>query len=288
MCRPGKFLFDGERGVSAGSVIRPLSRAERKVVADLASRQGRRRQGRFLLEGPRAIEEAAGAGANLEWIVAAPGMEDRVTGWIEAGRLPSGIRVSRVTHAELAELADSVTPQGVLAVGALPPSSLESLPSGTGGPVLVVDRVQDPGNLGTLFRTAAAVGGKVALCLKGTVDPWNPKVLRGSAGSAFRLAIAAGVDSGAGLAWCAAHGLPLMALVPGASDLFALPDRAGAVAVVVGNESGGLSEEIVEEADLRASIPMASGVDSLSVAVAGSIALYVVSHRLVRNPKEVP
>lgn len=269
-------------------MIRPLSGAERKVVADLASRQGRRRQGRFLLEGPRAIEEAAAAGADLERIVVAPAMEGRVAGWIEAGRLPSGVEVSRVTDAELAGLADSVTPQGVLAVGSLPPSGLDSLPSGTGGPVLVVDRVQDPGNLGTLFRTAVAVGGRVALCLKGTVDPWNPKALRGSAGSTFRLAIAAGVDAGAGLAWCAAQGLPLMALVPRASDLFASPGPAGAVALAVGNESGGLSDEIVEQADVRVSIPMAPGIDSLSVGVAGSIALYVVSQRLVRNQKEVP
>lgn len=272
--------------MSHGLEIRPLSRAKRAIAADLATRRGRRRRGRYILEGPRAIEDAAAAGAAIEWIVTTGELEERVAGWIGSGRLDPATRIYRVGEDELVALADTSTPQGVIAVGTLPPSDLAALPAEPGHPVLVVDGVQDPGNLGTLLRTLVAVGGRVAIALAGTVDPWNPKTLRGAAGLTPRLAIAAGVDAEEGLAWCAGHGLSVVALSAGRDDLFARGDLADPIALVVGHETRGVSTAVRNAATLYASIPMAPGVDSLSAAVAGSVALYVVAHRLV--PEEVP
>lgn len=280
------FLYGGEHAVSDAPEVRPLSNAKRTIVADLATRRGRRRRGRYLLEGPRAIEDAAAAGARLEWVVTTGELEERAAGWIESGRLDPTTRIYRVGEEELAGLADTSTPQGVIAVGTLPPSDLAALPAEPGHPVLVVDGVQDPGNLGTLLRTLAAVGGRTAIALRGTVDPWNPKTLRGAAGLTPRLEIAAGVDADAGLAWCVERGMSLVALSARGSDLFARGDLADPVALVVGHETRGVSTVVRNAATQSASIPMAAGVDSLSAAVAGSVALYVIAHRLA--PEELP
>lgn len=276
----------------------PLSKARRSAIADLATRAGRERQGLFLLEGPRAIEDALSRRTKLSWLVADPSGEEAVGRWIAAGLLPESVALYRADSSELAALADTTTPQGVLAVGELPAEGLGALPetedlrsgSPTGAPILLVDGVQDPGNLGTLLRTLVAVGGNAAICCKGTVDPFNPKALRGSAGAALELAVARGVERGAAVGWCAERGVAIVALVAGGSDLFAgrapggsLP--AGPLALAVGGEAAGLSPEIRGAAAVTVGIPMEPGVESLSAAVAGSVALYALAHDLVRgNP----
>jgi TrmH family RNA methyltransferase len=253
----------------------------------------------FLLEGPRAIEDALSRGAKLSWLVADAAGEEAIGRWLAAGLVPESVALHRADTSELARLADTTTPQGILAVGELPTGSLESLPdrgnaggteaAGAGGaPILLVDGVQDPGNLGTLLRTLAAVGGNSAICCKGTVDPFNPKALRGSAGAALALAVARGVEREAAAGWCAERGVAIVALAAGGKDLFAgrqppgaLP--AGPLALAVGGEAAGLSPEIRRAAAVMVGIPMEPGVESLSAAVAGSVALYALAHDLVRD-----
>ena len=275
--------------------LRALSKARRALIADLGSRAGRERHGLFLLEGPRAIEDALGRGLALECLVSNDDGAADVARWVADGLVPEMTALYRAARGELERLADTTTPQGVLAVGALPPAGLEALPepgagkttSGGAPPLLLVDGVQDPGNLGTLLRTLAAVGGKVAICCTGTVDPFNPKALRGSAGTALSLAIARGIERQAAIAWCRERGVAIVALAAGGSDLFAgsatsgVP--AGPVALAIGNEAGGLSPEIERAAAVVAGIPMEPGVESLSAAVAGSVALYALAHHLVRG-----
>jgi TrmH family RNA methyltransferase len=282
--------------VSPEERFRPLSKARRARIADLATRAGRERQGRFLLEGPRAIEDALRRGLALDCLVANTDGEADVARWIAAGLVPESTALYRADIGELEPLADTTTPQGVLAVGALPPAGLDTLPDplatppearGAGGraPLLLVDGVRDPGNLGTLFRTLAAVGGRIAICCAGTVDPFNPKALRGSAGTALSLSIARGIEREAAVGWCAERGVSIVALAVGGSDLFAGPASGipdGPVALAIGNEAAGLSPEIERAARVVAGIPMEPGVESLSAAIAGSVALYALAHHLVR------
>lgn len=288
----------------------PLSKARRSTIADLSTRTGRERHGLFLLEGPRAIEDALSRRTKLSWLVADATGEEAVGRWIAAGLVPESVALYGTKASELDRLADTTTPQGVLAVGALPAGGLESLPRPTEGgvrgagvapgapgppPILLVDGVQDPGNLGTLLRTLAAVGGKAAICCKGTVDPFNPKALRGSAGAALALAVARGVERAAAAAWCADHGVAIAALAAGGSDLFAGrvphgPLPGGPVALAVGGEAAGLSAEIRHAAAVTIGIPMEPGVESLSAAIAGSVALYALAHDLVHGarPRSAP
>lgn len=276
--------MNGTRGFA------PLSKARRSTIADLTTRAGRERHGLYLLEGPRAIEDALARGAKLTWLVADGAGEREVERWLAAGLVPEAIALYRAAEGELARLADTTTPQGVLAVGERPAEGLAALSaiSAPGDVVLLVDGVQDPGNLGTLLRTLAAVGGAAAICCKGTVDPFNPKALRGSAGAALWLAVARGVERRAAAVWCAERGVAIVALAAGGVDLFsgrspAGPLPAGPLALAVGGEAAGLSPEILEAAAVVAGIPMDPGVESLSAAVAGSIALYALAQDLVHG-----
>lgn len=267
--------------VTSGVDVPPLSRARRRTYADLGTRAGRERQGRFLLEGPRAIADALARGVAFEALVVDEEGAAEARAWREGGRLPGDVEVFRTGARELAALADTATPQGMLAIGRLPRRGLDALPAPAGPVALLADGVQDPGNLGTLLRTLAAVGGRIAIGCQGTVDPWNPKALRAAAGATFALSVAAGVERSAALDWCARYGMPVVALEAGAPSLFAAPLPAATVALAVGNEAAGLSEEVTRRAERRASLPMAPGVESLSAAVAGSVAMYVIARRLV-------
>ena len=284
----------------------PLSKARRSLIADLRTRAGRERHRLFLLEGPRAIADALARGAKLTWLVADESGEREVERWLAVGLVPEATALYRAAEGDVAQLADTTTPQGILAVGELPAEGLGALPELAAEPVaaepgaaagrrdvvLLVDGVQDPGNLGTLLRTLAAVGGSAAICCKGTVDPFNPKALRGSAGAALSLPVARGVERRAAADWCAERGVAIVALAAGGVDLFgrrsggplaAGPLAAGPLALAVGGEAAGLSPEILGAAALVAGIPMEPGVESLSAAVAGSIALYALAHDLVHG-----
>lgn len=268
-----------ESSSSTGSAPPPpsLPKGRRRVLRDLATRTGRERKGLYLLEGPRAIEDALARGAEIRWIVASDEGAGDVERWAAAGLLPEGVERYRATPEGVAELADTVTPQGVLAAGAIPPAGLAALPEDVGRILLLVDGVQDPGNLGTLLRTLAAAGGRAAICVKGTVDPYNPKALRGAAGATFALRVAYGVERGEAVEWCAARSIPIVALEADAPSLFAAGPPEPPVALAVGGEAAGLGVGLLDRAARVVGLPMEAGVESLSAAVAGSIAMYALA-----------
>ncbi len=259
--------------------IRPLSQAKRKIFMDLGTRNGRERRGLFLLDAPRAIEDAMTRGGRFPWIVASDEGLPLVERWAKAGLLRNGVEVYRASSVELDAMADTRATQGVVAIGQVPPHALTDLPADPGPVVLLADGIQDPGNLGTLLRTLTAVGGRAAILCRGTVDPWNPKALRGAAGATFSLALAAGVPPTAAADFLTERGVTLIGLTAGAPSLFEAPLPEGPLALAVGNEGAGLSPETAARAKKALGLPMAPGVDSLSAAVAGSVALYVLAQR---------
>ncbi|MGH7570223.1 MAG: TrmH family RNA methyltransferase [Gemmatimonadota bacterium] len=253
------------------------SRARLRLLARLGTRAGREAESLYLLEGRRAIEDALDRGDRLRFLVAAPDAEPMVKSWALAGRLSPKTEAFAARAAELERVADTRTPQGLIAVGELPDLSLTALRSDAGRVLLLVDGVQDPGNLGTLLRTLLAVGGRTAILCHGTVDPYNPKALRGAAGLTPALAVAAHVPAAEAIEWCAERQIPIVLLEAGSTDLFRAPLPAGSLALAVGSEGGGASPALVGHAALKVGLPMRGEVDSLSVAVAGSVALYAVA-----------
>src|SRR5256885_7864579 len=184
----------------------------------------------------------------------------------------SSVEVSEVSEKDFRAAAETESPQGVIAIGEIPLRSFDTLEIRSVCRVLLLDGVQDPGNVGTILRTAAALGATATIALPGTVDLWNPKVIRSSMGAQFHhLAFHAEWADLCRLlerekieVWAAdARGEPL--------------DRTRAVkrlAIVVGNEGSGLSPNVRAKADRIISLPIATNVESLNVAVAAGIILY--------------
>ncbi len=258
-----------ERNVPEGS---GLSKRKEAFLRGLARKSVRGHRGSFLAEGARVVEEALAGRWRVTDIVGTPSTAADIERWRAAGRL-AGVAIAFTDERTFRTLADSVQPQGVLAVVEEPRLALRELRAA--GPVLILDGLQDPGNAGTLVRSLHATGGTTVLALKGTVDLFNPKAVRASAGSLFHLEIAARVEPAETLAWLETRRIPLLALEAGGEPLFGGAFETPArFALAVGNEGAGLSPGLIESAARRLAIPMAPGVDSLNAAVAGSVALY--------------
>lgn len=244
------------------------SRSELKRWRALGRRKGREEHGLALAEGPRLLGELLDSDLALRHVLyTAEAAEEPVTAALleRAGR--AGVVCEEVGERELAGLADTVTPQGILAQFEVPRPCWEDL---AGADILVLDGVQDPGNVGTLLRTAEGLGLGGAVTVGGTVDPWNPKVVRASAGSVFRVPVvpASRAEVGEKLA---DGGWTIWAADAGGEPFRRGNELPEHVALVLGNEGSGVSPELLDVSARRVAIAMADGVDSLNVAVAAAI-----------------
>lgn len=228
----------------------------------------------FLAEGVRVVEELLASSLAVESAVISPSLEDTGRGRSLRERLIARVPVESATEAELRELADTDTPQGVIAVARMPrPSLPDVLPERA--VILVLDAVQDPGNFGTLVRGADAFGAALVLALPGTVDPWNGKSVRAAAGSSFRVPVVqAGLDEF--VAWCTPRGVALWGAEAAGRDVASLAAPAR-VALVLGNEGAGLSPAVRAALSERVAIPIRGAAESLNVAMAGTILMYLLT-----------
>ena len=250
-----------------------LNRREERLLRALRQRKGREETGLFLVEGVRAVEDLLASPLAVRFAAAASSLGDTPRGRALLDVL-AGQRVPlrETGERELAGFADTGTPQGILAVAEIPSAGLDDLRvDAEPAVVLVLDAVQDPGNLGTLARTAEALGAAGVVALPGTVDAWNPKSVRAAMGSTFRLPVAhAGWDALG--PWLAARGFQALAAAAGGGPL---PEpRPRRAALVLGNEGAGISAETRARADRAVGIPLRGRAESLNVAAAGAILLY--------------
>lgn len=245
-------------------VIPSLPHAIRAAIRDLGSASGRASQGLFVAEGVRCCEDIAEAGVDVVTVVLTHEASERAV--TVAERLyANGATVYRCRQREMVLMADAATPQDVLAVVA-------TLPERPLGPrVLVLDGIADPGNAGTMMRTAAWFGATDVVTGPGTVDLYHPKVVRASVGAMVRLGIRQGVDLPAFLA-----GLDHTVVAAVARD-GVTPSalaQAGTVAICIGSEAHGLQPAVLEQARVRVTIPGAGTTESLNAAVAAGILWY--------------
>jgi len=216
-----------------------------------------------LLEGPRVIAEAAACGVHLEVVATREGVE---LPWVTADR------VVTLSDRAFAAASRTVTPQGVLALARRPEATVAdalAAARAAGWPLLVLDGLQDPGNVGAICRTAAAAGAPALAVLPGTADPYGPKAVRASAGNVFRLKIAKA-------RWKDLEGLDgFGAAQIGGAPLSEAPIESAGM-VVLGSEAHGLSRS-----DLRlVTVPLTEGVESLNVAAAAALILFEIRRRL--------
>jgi TrmH family RNA methyltransferase len=247
------------------------------------------------VEGPKLVEDALRSGLEAEALLVSEAGEEselerilRAAGESEAG-IPRS-RVMRTTDKLFASVAGTETPQGVAALFRQPAWEFDDVVRGAAGVdgafrgdaalVVVMAALQDPGNVGTMVRSAEAFGATGVVTTRGSADPWSPKALRASAGSGLRVPILRGMAIPVLLAQLRVAGVKIVAAsshaaVAGAGGA----DDAGAhlreaVAIFIGNEGAGLPREVKHAADAWISIPMTAGVESLNAGVAASLVLY--------------
>jgi len=222
----------------------------------------------FVIEGPTLLEEALAAGAAIEEVYAARGFEHPV---LDKAR-GTGVPVRLVAPGVVERVADTVTPQPVLAIVPALDVPVDHLRDAT--LLVVCAGVADPGNLGTVLRVAEAGGADGVLCCAGSVDVYNPKTVRASAGSLFHIPVVVGGEPGAVLAELGTWGLHRLATRPQGDILYDHADLTRRVAVVLGNEARGLDAALDTVVDENVSIPMAGRTDSLNVATAAAVIVF--------------
>jgi TrmH family RNA methyltransferase len=256
----------------------PFTQRSPRVAAAhrLLRRRYRDEAGLFLAEGPPSVREALAAGAAVEVFGTLEGL-GRVRELVDAANA-ADIPVWPVTEHGLATLADTVTPQGVVAVcRQMHRDDPASVVDDTHLVVLLAG-IADPGNAGTVLRTADAAGAGAVVFPDGTVDPYNGKCVRASAGSIFHLALVRGGSAERAVRTLHGAGLTVLAAdARGAQDLDELADSgalAARTAWVFGSEAHGLPAEVAELADHRVRVPMYGLAESLNLAAAAAVCLY--------------
>lgn len=239
-----------------------------KLARSLGSRKGRDKSGMFLVEGVKLVGEALSRPELVETILISESTRESLVGDLETYQIP------RVTiSSELAEaLAETETTQGVWAIcrrlGLVQMERASSLDF-----VLVLAQIQDPGNLGTMLRTAWAVGVEAVLLSVGSVDAFNPKVIRSAMGATFKLPVYTDISL-SDIETLQNNGFQVLACDPQGEISLFQSDLRGKMAIIMGNEGQGLSPEWKTVADYRLNIPLQAGVESINVAVACGIVLY--------------
>lgn len=245
-----------------------------KRVAALARKKERLQTGRFMVEGPQAVRELLAHRPDLAEIVYATTGEEQ---WqFEVDRLASdtGVRIERVTDAVLAAMAETVQPQGVIAVANIPTVVLGEALAGA-KLVSVLHEVRDPGNAGTVLRAADAAGADAVIFAGDSIDPWHPKVVRSTTGSLFHLPVAVVPTLEIAVNAARDAGLETIAAdVRGADLTDARADLAGPIAWVFGNEARGLNEEERALIGRSLKLPIYGAAESLNLATAASVLLY--------------
>jgi RNA methyltransferase, TrmH family len=237
----------------------------RELIRDPRARRAERA---FVVEGPRVVEAALDRGAAFESAYVGPGAE-RAFAPLVARLRALDIPMDELKEGVLERIGDTVTPQPVLAVVSMTRPDLDDL--GTERLVLVAVTVRDPGNAGTLLRSAEGAGAAGVVFSGNSVDPHAPKVVRSSGGAVFGIPVVEADDPVKVLDALGRHGRRRLAAVPAGGEHLERVDLTGSVAIVLGNETSGLPDDLASQLDGRVSIPVDPPAESLNVGMAATV-----------------
>lgn len=248
-----------------------------RAVAKLAKKPARAESGTFLLEGPQAVAEALNFRPELlVELYATPTALERHPEIAVAAR-EAELDVEYVSEEVLASMADTVTPQGFVAVCRQFPTAVKDVFAAKPKLIAILEEVRDPGNLGTIVRAADAAGADAVILTGRAVDLYNPKVVRSSTGSIFHLPVAVGAELEDVLVRARSAGLTVLAADVKGDDLLAVRTEGlldGPTAWIFGNEARGLGDEQLGLADRAVVVPIYGNAESMNLATAASVCLY--------------
>jgi TrmH family RNA methyltransferase len=257
-----------------------ITSRQNPLIKRAARARARTESGLVFVEGVRLVEEAIASRLSIDAVIFTGELADD-----ERGRaLLADPRLKHCRGAMVPELlmraiADVEAPQGVVALAHQPYYEPAEIFGGERPVVVALEELQDPGNVGTIVRAAEAAGASGIALSPGTADPYGPKALRASMGSAFRLPLATRAATAATIETARARGLAVYATAATAATRYDEVDWSGPACIVVGNEGAGLSDATLAAADEHISIPVAPSVESLNAAVATAVILFEIARQ---------
>ena len=245
----------------------------------LAGRKHRRREDAFVVQGIQPVWQAVEAGAAIETLIVAPGLVGRSSA---AGRIAemvarqeaSGTRVARVSDELLRRLSGREGPPGLAAIVRGRVRMLDELPAGPRSVFAALHEIGNPGNLGTIIRTANAAGADGVVLIGPTTDPFDPAAVKASMGALFGLPVAQAREAGEFFAWAGDRGVTVITTSARATVSFWEASYPRPLALLLGAEGSGLPGEVLARGDIRVRIPMVGTAESLNLAVAAGLLLY--------------
>jgi TrmH family RNA methyltransferase len=255
-----------------------------KLYRALAQRKYRQREGAFVLDGVLQVAGAVEGGVPLRDVFWCDGLLVSEHGRALLASLDPDTPQHEVSEHVFRALSDRTEPQGIAAIGERPCLRAADLALSLDGVLLALEDMRDPGNLGTVIRTADAAGADGVVLLGECVDPYDPKVVRAAMGSIFHVPVAEGADAVEFAAWARRQGVRTYAASTRGEQTHFEATYSGRTAFLIGNEARGLSEEALQAADATIRIPMLGRVESLNAATAASILIYeVIRQRMQRQ-----
>lgn len=245
-----------------------------KMVSSLMQKKYRQQTGLFVAEGIRLAEELATAGWPVEACILSASAEQNPRAQDLVRSVSSQTRVVKVSDDIFQKMADTEQPQGILLLARSRQYQLTDLMTRTKVLLLVLDNVQDPGNIGALIRTGDAAGCSGVILTVGCADIYSAKVVRASMGSIFHLPVVQGITYEELISYCRRQDIFLAATSLERSTVYWDADLSGSLALVFGNEGNGVSQRLLNESSLKVHIPLLGKAESLNVSAAAAVILY--------------
>lgn len=260
------------------AIVSPTN--SRVKVFRQALKEGATREGWIAVEGPLSVGEALSAGhfapgvctSRVRSVLVARAATGKFAELLE--KFPAEVEVIQIPDRLFGQVAQTANPQGIAALVEIDRPSLETILAIPNVLLAVACGLQDPGNLGTMLRSAEALGGNAVITLKSTVSPSNPKVVRSSGGAIFRLPVFVGIDPDGLFPQLQKAGICVIAAHRHAHTPVTGVDLRGPSALLIGREGSGLENDIREKSCLTAAIPVRAGIDSINAAAAAAILFY--------------
>jgi TrmH family RNA methyltransferase len=251
-----------------------------KRVRLLADRKHRRRESAFVVQGIQPVWQAVEAGADIEVLIVAPELlrHPGASAMVAATQAAGG-RVARLSAEVFARIADRDGPSGLAAIVRSAPLALPDLATGADSLIAALHEAGNPGNVGTIIRTASAAGASGVILIGPSADPYDPAAVKASMGALFSVPVATAGSPAEFTDWAAARGLAVAAASGRAATSCWEAGLRPPLVLLLGSEGAGLPDDLLAAADQRVRIPMTGTAESLNLAVAAGILLYEVRRR---------
>ena len=249
--------------------MREISSKDNKIFRlcqQLSHKKYRDKLGLYLIEGENLLEEAVKNGAAIKTVLMCRDYRGSLFGTED--------KAFCLSDKLFEQLSQTETTQGIMAIVEKPELSPDLFLNRGGGNLIVLDRLQDPGNIGTILRTADAAGYELAIVMKGTADVFSPKAVRAATGSLFRMPVVFMDSVDELMEFTRAAGKKLVATCFDTDRYYYDENLKENIALIIGNEGSGISRELIECSDLKIKIPMHGNIESLNASVAAGILMY--------------